>query len=193
MNGLYKEVWFTKVSYCSLPMASALVILFIAFSNNITFVSSAKRLSLVSEKKMISQPQPSHQCPKAFSRAISIWSPPLITQYLLSPETSSQDHGDCFAIAKRGWSTVNTGTFPRFTYPVALAMTSMPCFTNASECHYHETIAWTQILLVAFGRHLVMLQNALTKKYYHVLPILVSSTTHWLPLRMIAAARHSLL
>ena len=37
-----------------------------------------------------------------------------------------------------------------------------------------------------------MLQNALTKKYYHVLTILISSTTHWLPLRMTAAARHSL-
>ena len=82
----------------------------------------------------VSQPQPSHQCPKAFSRAISIWSPPLITQYLLSPWTSSQDHSIFFAIAKRGWSTVNTGTFPRFTYSVASAMTSMPCFTNASEC-----------------------------------------------------------
>ena len=38
----------TKDSYCSLPIGSAVVILSITFSDIITFVSSAKRLSLVS-------------------------------------------------------------------------------------------------------------------------------------------------
>ena len=39
-----------------------------------------------------------------------------------------------FAIARRGWSTVNTGACPWFTCSVALAMTSMLCCDHASEC-----------------------------------------------------------
>ena len=126
LNGLYKEVWFTKVSCCSLPMASALVIVSIAFSNKITFVSSAKILSLVSVNCL----------PNSLKTSIIIWTfvANLCSRQKLSPYTSSQDHGIFFVIAKRGWSTVNTGTFPRFSCSVALAMTSMPCFTNASEC-----------------------------------------------------------